>query len=97
MKAIGIFLTLVCLGCAKQPSLPANSKFNVTSILNDSIWFANGKALRIKEPEKKIENVRKFNLIVFTDIDYPGMVVGGPNPNTNNGVSIPNAPERRAW
>ena len=69
--------------------MPPNSKFSITSILNDSVWFGTGKALRIKEPGEKIESIRKFNLIVFTDIDYPGMVAGGPNPNTNNGCIDP--------
>jgi hypothetical protein len=85
MKTLCVILFVVCLGCGKQPSLPANSKFNVTSVLNDSVWFGTGKALRIKEPGEKIESVVKFNLIVFTDIDYPSMGAGGPNPNTNNG------------
>jgi hypothetical protein len=89
MKALAIFLFIVCLGCAKQPSLPANSRFNVTSVLNDTAWFGNGKALRLMEPDEKIEKVRIFNLIVFTDISYPGMFVGGPNPNTNNGCLDP--------
>ncbi|CAG5074674.1 hypothetical protein DYBT9623_05361 [Dyadobacter sp. CECT 9623] len=88
MKALSIILFVICLGCTKQPSLPANSKFNVISVLNDSVWFGTGKALRIKEPGGEIESGQKFNLIVFTDIDYPGMG-GGPKPNTNNGCIDP--------
>ncbi|MCF0063821.1 hypothetical protein MUK70_00575 [Dyadobacter chenwenxiniae] len=81
-----IFVAFV--SCTRQPSLPGNSTFNVTAVLNDSVWFGSGKALRIKEAGKNIENVRKFNLIVLTDIDYPGMG-GGPNPNTSNGCLDP--------
>jgi hypothetical protein len=76
------------MGCAKQPSLPSDSKFNVTSTLNDSVWFGTGKVLRLRGAEQKIENVKKINLIVYTDIDYPGMG-SGPNPNTNNGCIDP--------
>lgn len=79
-----MILFVVCIACAKQPTLPSNSKFNVTSVLNDSVWFGTGKVLRMKEHEQKIGNLHKFNLIVFTDIDYPG-VGKGPNPKTNNG------------
>lgn len=82
-----IFL-IVCTGCARQPSLPEKSTFNVTSVLNDSVWYGNGKVLRIKEPDQKIEDVRAFNLLVFTDIDYPAMG-SGPNPNTSNGCLDP--------
>lgn len=78
----------VITSCTRQPSLPMNSAFNVTSALNDSTWFGTGKALRIKEVEQKIENVRVFNLLISTDIDYRGMG-GGPNPNTNNGCVDP--------
>lgn len=83
-----IVLFVICIGCAKQPSLPSDSKFNVTSVLNDSVWFGTGKVLRLREEGEKVENVEKFNLIVHTDIDYPGMG-SGPNPNTNNGCLDP--------
>lgn len=80
---------LVCFsGCVKQPSLPKGSMFNVTSILNDSVWYGTGKVLRLKNAGQKIENIRRFNLIVHTDIDYPGMG-SGPNPNTSNGCLDP--------
>lgn len=90
MKACCLFIVIfaVFTSCTKQPSLPMNSAFNVTSVLNDTFWFGTGKALRIKEVEQKIEDVRKFNLIVHTDIDYPGMG-SGPNRNTNNGCVDP--------
>jgi hypothetical protein len=86
MKAccLVIIILAILTSCTKQPSLPMNSAYNVTSVLNDTAWFGTGKAQRIKEIEQKIEDVREFNLIVSTDIDYPGMG-GGPNPNTNNG------------
>lgn len=82
-----IFL-VVCTGCARQPSLPKNSIFNVTSVLNDSVWYGTGKVLRLKERDQKIEDVRAFNLLVYTDIDYPAMG-DGPNPNTSNGCLDP--------
>ncbi|GLU53985.1 hypothetical protein Dfri01_34460 [Dyadobacter frigoris] len=44
--------------------------------------------MRLREREQQPEDVRQFNLLVFTDIDYPGMG-GGPNPNTNNGCLDP--------
>jgi len=53
-------------------------------MVNDSSWYGTGKALRIKEPNQQLSDVRQFTLQVFTDIDYPGMG-SGPNPNTNNG------------
>ena len=83
-----LIILIVAAGCAKQPSLPSNSKYNVTASLNDSVWYGTGKVLRIKEPRQEIGQVKKFNLIVFTDIDYPG-VGSGPNPKTNNGCSEP--------
>lgn len=90
MKACCLFIVLLAVlaSCIRQPSLPVNSTFNVTGVLNDTAWFGTGKVLRIKEVEQKIEDVRKFNLVVSTDIDYPGMG-GGPNPNTNNGCIDP--------
>jgi hypothetical protein len=79
-----LFIILVSAGCARQPSLPPNSPFNVTSRLNDSTWYGTGQLLRIKEPNQQLKDVRQLNLLVFTDMDYPGMG-GGPNPNTNTG------------
>ncbi|KAA0992614.1 hypothetical protein [Dyadobacter aurulentus] len=89
-----IFL-LISSGCARQPSLPANSPFNVTAVLNDSIWYGTGKVLRLRTSTEKPEQIRKFNLLVFTDIDYPGMG-GGPNPNTNNGCRDPECTRTQA-
>ena len=90
MKACCLFIVFyaVLASCAKQPSLPMNSAFNVTGVLNDTAWFGTGRLLRIKEVGQKIEDVREFNLIVSTDIDYPGMG-DHPNPNTNNGCVDP--------
>ena len=53
-------------------------------MLNDSIWYGTGEVLRIKEKGQQLEDIRQFNLIVYTDIDYPRMS-SGPNPNTNTG------------
>lgn len=83
-----IILFVICIGCAKQPSLPSDSEFNVTSVLNDSVWFGTGKVLRLRGEGEKVENVKKINLIVYTDIDYQGMG-SGPNPNTKNGCLDP--------
>lgn len=78
-------LLLACVACVRQPSLPANSTHNVIARLNDTAWYGTGKVLRIKEPnQQQIDDVRQFNLVIFTDIDYAGMG-DGPNPNTNNG------------
>ena len=90
MKPFCLFIVIfsVFASCIRQPSLPMNSAFNVTSILNDTAWFGTGKALRIKKVEQRTEDDQKFNLIVSTDIDYPGMG-GGSNPNTNNGCVDP--------
>lgn len=60
----------------------------MTGVLNDSVWFGTGKVLRLRATEQRIEDVRKFNLIVFTDIDYPG-AGKGPNPKTSNGCLDP--------
>jgi hypothetical protein len=90
MKAYSLYTIIFStfFSCYKQPSLPNNSPFNLTSVLYDSAWFGTAKAVRIKEVGQKIEDIGKFNLIAFTDIDYPGMG-GGPNPNTNNGCLDP--------
>jgi hypothetical protein len=90
------FVLLICGGCARQPSLPANSLFNVTSMLNDSSWYGTGQILRIKEPTQKLEDVRQFNLSVFTDIDYPGINNNEPNPNTDNGCVDPECTRTQA-
>ncbi|MEO6686318.1 MAG: hypothetical protein ABIN24_10140, partial [Dyadobacter sp.] len=86
MKTIYQFaiLLLICSGCAKQPSLSINSRFNVTASLNDSTWYGTGKVLRLRNLGETSEKVKKFNLVVFTDIDYPGLSAGR-NPNTENG------------
>lgn len=90
MKCLSYYLIflLAVMGCARQPFLPKDSRFNVTSVLNDSVWYGTGKVLRIKEKEQQPQDVRQFNLVVLTDIDYPGMG-GGPNPNTSNGCLDP--------
>lgn len=79
-----IFFLLIGAGCARQPRLSANSPFNVTSKLNDSTWYGTGELLRIKESTQQSNVGRKLNLLVYTDIDYPGMG-SGPNPNTSTG------------
>lgn len=87
LSCYAIFL-LACTGCARQPALPTDSRFNVISMLNDSSWYGTGQALRIKEPNQQLNDVRQFTLQVFTDIDYPGMG-SGSNPNTSNGCVDP--------
>ncbi|GAB3280350.1 hypothetical protein GCM10027347_55510 [Larkinella harenae] len=54
--------------------------------MNDTIWYGTGQVLRIKEADQQLADVRQFNLIVNTDIDYPGM---GGGPNTDNGCLDP--------
>ncbi|RAI73077.1 hypothetical protein HMF3257_37380 [Spirosoma telluris] len=56
----------------------------MTSRLNDSTWYGTGELLRIKEPTQQLKQVRQLNLLVYTDIDYPGMG-SEPNPNTTTG------------
>ncbi len=75
MKPVGYIVPLltICIGCAKQPSLPADSRFNVTAALNDSAWYGTGRVLRLTEKGQAPGDTREFNLLVFTDIDYPGM------------------------
>jgi hypothetical protein len=83
-----LILLIACAGCIRQPSLPASSVFNVTARLNDSLWYGTGKILRVREEDQRAEEVKKVNLLVFTDIDYPGMGEG-QNPNTSNGCLDP--------
>ncbi|MFC5407711.1 hypothetical protein ACFPMF_00200 [Larkinella bovis] len=90
-----LVFALVCTGCVRQPSLPKDSQHNVTSMLNDSVWYGTGQVLRLKERTERIEDVRQFNLLVYTDIDYPGMGVG-PNPNTSNGCLDPECTKTQA-
>ncbi|GAB3958457.1 hypothetical protein GCM10028805_52820 [Spirosoma harenae] len=52
----------------------------MTSKLNDSTWYGTGELLRIKESTQQPDNGRTLNLLVYTDIDYPGM---GSEPNSN--------------
>lgn len=92
MKALCQYavIVLALTGCASQSTLPHNSVFNVTSVLNDTAWYGTGKVLRLREAEQKLDEVRAFNLVVFTDIDYPGMGdPNAPNPNTENGCVDP--------
>lgn len=79
-----VFLLLIGAGCARQPRLSANSPFNVISTLNDSAWYGTGELLRFKESTQRPDDGRQLNLLVYTDIDYPGMG-SEPNPNTTTG------------
>ncbi|TLV03390.1 hypothetical protein [Dyadobacter luticola] len=83
-----LILFLACLGCAKQPSLPTDSKFNVTASLNDTSWYGTGKVLRLRNQRQDLKKVKKFNLVIFTDIDYNGFG-SYPNPKTKNGCAEP--------
>lgn len=86
MDSILRLLTLLflCCACTKQPSLPIDSKFNVTSLLSDAAWYGTAKAMRLYKEGQKPEESRRFDLLVTTDIDYAGNA-GGPNPKTHNG------------
>ncbi|MBE9462644.1 hypothetical protein ACFP1I_09600 [Dyadobacter subterraneus] len=66
------FVGAILFSCAKQPRLPLDSKYNVTSLKNDSTWFATGKALRIIPKGKKAATIKTFNIQIMTDIEYPG-------------------------
>ena len=65
-----LVLLLLCSACARQPTLPASSRYNVLSVLNDSVWFATGKAIRLVRAGQEPEAVKQFNLQIMTDIDY---------------------------
>lgn len=67
-----LILLLACTACVKPPTLPVASLHNVVGTLNDSAWFATGKALRLVRPSQQPNSVKQFNLIILTDIDYPG-------------------------
>ncbi len=71
MKGI-LFLLATCTACVRQPTPPTSSLHNVIGVLNDSTWFATGKALRLVKPNTKSSSVKQFNLQIITDIDYPG-------------------------
>ncbi len=71
MKWLAI-LTFFLASCIKHPRLPADSKYNVVAVKNDSTWFASGKALRLVPPGRKPESVKSFNVQIITDIEYPG-------------------------
>lgn len=79
-----VFFLLIGAGCARQPRLSANSPFNVTSKLNDSTWYGTGELLCFKGSSQRPDDGRQLNLLVYTDIDYPGMG-SEPNPNTTTG------------
>ncbi|GAB4019955.1 hypothetical protein GCM10028773_24220 [Spirosoma koreense] len=81
-------LWLASAGCARQSRLSAFSRFTVSSRLNDSVWYGSGQLLRLKAPNQRLDDIRQVNLLVYTDIDYPGMG-SGPNTNTNNGCVDP--------
>lgn len=83
-----VVLLIISAGCARWPSLPAESRFNVTATLNDSAWYGTGRILLLKEQDQSFEDIRSFNLLVSTDIDYPGME-NAPNPKTDNGCTDP--------
>ncbi|WP_141217514.1 hypothetical protein [Siphonobacter sp. BAB-5385] len=65
-------LLLLVLGtaCTRHTSLPRSSPHNVVSQLNDSTWFATGKAIRLIKPGQQPGSV--FTLQVFTDLDFSG-------------------------
>jgi len=71
MKRI-LVLLITCTACARQPTLPISSQHNVISTLNDSTWFATGKAIRLIRPSEQPKSVKQFNLRIITDINYPG-------------------------
>lgn len=71
MKNI-LVLLLACTACVRQITLPVSSQHNVIGLLNDSTWFATGKAVRLVKPSEQPNSVRQFNLQIKTDINYPG-------------------------
>ncbi|MFD2935360.1 hypothetical protein [Spirosoma flavum] len=71
MKRI-LVLFMTCTACIRPPSLPTSSQYNVIGVLNDSTWFATGKAIRLVKPKEQPNSVKQFNLQMITDINYPG-------------------------
>lgn len=67
-----LLIGVSCLTCVRQPALPSISKHNVTAVLNDSAWFATGKAIRLFQQGDQPSSVQQFNLQIVTDLDFPG-------------------------
>lgn len=61
-----------CVACMRPPRLSDASKYNVTGLLNDTTWFATGKAIRLYPAAINPDAVKQFNLQIITDIDFAG-------------------------
>ncbi|MFB9292962.1 hypothetical protein [Persicitalea jodogahamensis] len=70
-----VFL-LTCMACSKRPILPF-AEYNVSSMLNDSIWFATGEAVEQTDTLAKPCISHRFDLFIKTDIPYPGFLGKG--------------------
>lgn len=86
-----LILIAICSACVRQPTLPLSSQHNVVGRLNDSTWFATGKAIRLVKQNQKPKSVKLFNLIITTDIDYLGNSLRTRSPVVTgcNGDCIP--------
>ena len=72
---VAIFL-FIGLACSRPPVRPY-SQYNVSGMLNDSIWFATGQAVEQTDPLPKPCDAHRFNLFIRTDLPYPGYLSQG--------------------
>lgn len=84
---IVLFVFLVSAACTRQRSLPATSKHTVVGTLNDSTWFATGKALRLIKPGELPGTSKQVNLQILTDINYLGNTSATRSPVVNGCTS----------
>lgn len=84
-RLLNVVLVLICFSsCVRRQYLPNDSNYNSTAILNDSVWYGTGKINRIINPGNGVDDSKRVDLYIQTDIPYKGLS-GGPNRPTNNG------------
>ncbi len=62
------------MACSKPKTLSTSSPYNVVSLLDDSTWFATGKAIRFYSAPQKPTDIQTFSLQITTDLPYQGDV-----------------------
>jgi len=67
-----ILVAVACCSCMRQPSLPVDSKYSVTAMRNDSVWFGISNAFRLIPPGKQPQSIKEFNIRFETDLNYIG-------------------------
>lgn len=84
-RLLNVVLVLICFSsCVRRQYLPNDSNYNSIAILNDSVWYGTGKINRIINPGNGVDDSKRIDLYIRTDIPYKGLS-GGPNKPTNNG------------